>query len=135
MLDHPDKWDHEVPLVQLEFKALKETLAHLDNLVMPALKDLRDPLAKLVCPDKTDEMDLLDLLVNLVRWVFLVVRALVVFLVHLVCPALKVTPVIPVRMERMAFPDEMATSALLVLLATLVHLASLVLPDSKALVV
>ena len=131
MLDHPDKWDHEVLPAQLVFKAHKETLDHLDNLVMLALKAHRVPLAKLVCPDKTDEMALLDLPVNLVRWVFLAVRALVDSLELLVCPALKAILVIPDKTERMAFPDETVTLVLLAQLVILVLPASLVLPDSK----
>lgn len=131
MLDHPDKWAHEVLPAQSVFKALKETLVHLDNPAMLALKALRDHLAKLACPDKTDETALLVLPVNLARWVFLAVRALVDSLVLPVCPAPRVTLVIPVKTERMAFPDEMATSVLPALLVTLVLPASLVLPVSK----
>ena len=131
MLDHPDKWDHEVLPAQSVFKARKETLDQLDNLVMLALKAHRVPLAKLVCLDKTDEMALLDLPVKLVKWVFLAVRALVDSPELLVCPALKVTLVIPDKTERMAFPDETVTLVLLAQLVILALPASLVLPDSK----
>lgn len=134
-MDHPDRWDLEVLPAPLVFKALKETLAQLVNLVMLVLKDLPDHLAKLVCPDKTDEMVLLDLPVNKVKWVSLAVRVLVDSLELLVCPVPKVTLVTPVKTERTVFLDETVMLVLLAPLVTLVHPALLVLLDNKVHVV